>query len=110
MPWLTAGRDGPDPEGPSEGFLGPEQLLTDDLLIEEEGRVRVYWLPFERLNRRARVAIIGLTPGWHQMQQAFTAARDAFHAGLCDEMAILERIRPSRRVRRQHAHEHDQDA
>jgi hypothetical protein len=52
----------------------------------------MYWIPFERLNRAARVAIIGLTPGWHQKQQAFTAARDAVRAGITDDMEILERI------------------
>ena len=75
-----------------DGELGPEQLLSEDFLLEQEGRLRVYWIPFERLNAAARVAIIGLTPGWHQMHEAFTAARDAFRAGLNDDMAILEQI------------------
>jgi hypothetical protein len=75
-----------------DGELGPEHLMTGDFLLEEEGRLQVYWIPFERLNRGARIAIIGLTPGWHQMQQAFTAARDAFRAGVTDELLVLERI------------------
>ena len=75
-----------------DGVLGPEQLLTHDFLLDAEGRLEIYWIPFERMNHSARVAIIGLTPGWHQMQEAFTAARDAFRAGLEDDMAILERI------------------
>ncbi len=75
-----------------DGVLGPGQLLTQDLLLESEGRLEVYWIPFERLDRGARVAIIGLTPGWHQMQEAFTAARDAFRAGLRRDMEILEWI------------------
>lgn len=41
----------------------------------------MYWVPFERLNARARVVICGLTPGYGQMLEAFTAAREALAAG-----------------------------
>jgi hypothetical protein len=75
-----------------DGELGPEHLMTDDFLLEEERRLQVYWLPFERLNPTARIAIVGLTPGWHQMQLAFTAAREAFHAGMTDDLLALEYI------------------
>jgi hypothetical protein len=75
-----------------DGELGPQRLMTRDFLLEEEGRLRVYWIPFERLNPAARIAIIGLTPGWYQMQQAFTAARDAFRAGMTDELLVLDHI------------------
>ena len=33
--------------------------------------MQVFWIPFERLNPRARIAIIGRTLGWYQIQQAF---------------------------------------
>ena len=75
-----------------DGELGPERLMTEDFLLEEERRLQVYWIPFERLNPAARIAIVGLTPGWHQMQLAFTAARDALHAGMTDELLALEYI------------------
>jgi len=75
-----------------DGELGRERLITKEFLLEEEGRLQVYWIPFERLNRAARIAIIGLTPGWYQMQKAFTAARDAFRGGMTDELLVLEYI------------------
>ena len=75
-----------------DGELGPDRLMADEFLLEQEGRLQVYWIPFERLNRAARIAVIGLTPGWHQMQQAFTAARDAFRAGITDDLLVLEHI------------------
>ena len=31
--------------------------------------MQVFWIPFERLNPRARIAIIGLTPGWYQISR-----------------------------------------
>jgi hypothetical protein len=75
-----------------DGELGRERLLTGDFLLDEEGRLQVYWIPFERLNREARIVIVGLTPGWYQMQQAFTAARDAFRGGTASELLVLEYI------------------
>ena len=75
-----------------DGELGQECLLCSDFLLEDEGRMQVFWIPFERLNPRARIAIIGLTPGWYQMQQAFTAARDALRVGVTDEIAVLEYV------------------
>ena len=75
-----------------DGELGRAELLTEECLLEEEGPLRVYWIPFERLNRAARIAIIGLTPGWYQMRQAFSAARDAFRAGAIDELGVLDHV------------------
>ena len=73
-----------------DGGLRRACLLCSDL--EDDGRMQVIWIPFERLNPRARIAIIGLTPGWYQMQQAFTAARDALRVGVPDEIAVLEYV------------------
>ncbi len=66
------------PPGPTDR----ENLLTEDFKLADEGRLSVYWIPFERLNVHARVVICGLTPGYGQMLEAFTAAREALSAGL----------------------------
>jgi hypothetical protein len=63
------------------GRLGREVLLSRDFLLAREGRLAVYWIPFERLNTTARVILLGLTPGFQQMAAAYAAARDALHAG-----------------------------
>lgn len=65
--------------------LPPGRLVKSDLLVNEfllavEGRLSVYWVPFERLNADAQVCIVGLTPGFEQMREAFEAARDALVA------------------------------
>lgn len=62
--------------------MGRQHLLTEDFKLAEERRLSVYWIPFERLNAQARIVICGLTPGYGQMLQAFTAAREALNAGL----------------------------
>lgn len=63
------------------GPLSREDLLTEEFRLAGEGRLSVYWIPFERLNANARVLICGLTPGYGQMAEAFTAAREAVVAG-----------------------------
>lgn len=64
------------------GQLGRQDLLAEDFRLAEDGSLSVFWIPFERLNRHARVVICGLTPGYGQMLEAFTAARDALAAGM----------------------------
>jgi uracil-DNA glycosylase len=70
------------------GDLGPAELLTPGFLLDEESPLRTYWVPFERLNPTARIVIVGLTPGWSQMKEAFTAARDALQEGLSDDTVL----------------------
>jgi hypothetical protein len=52
-----------------------EELLTDDFLYAKEGKVEVYWAPFEFINQDAKVIILGITPGWTQMELAFNYVR-----------------------------------
>jgi hypothetical protein len=66
------------------GTLGREELLCEGFLLAREGALEVFWIPFEGLNRQARIAIIGLTPGWSQMQEAFADARDVLAYGQSD--------------------------
>ena len=68
-------------------------LLTADFQLAREGRLDVYWIPFERLNPTAKVVIVGLTPGYSQMETAFTAARDALRAGssTAETLAYIDR-------------------
>jgi hypothetical protein len=74
------------------GPLDAAHLLAPEFLLEEEDDLQTYWIPFERLNSAALVAIVGLTPGWHQMKEAFTAARDALHRGMTNERLIFDYV------------------
>lgn len=65
------------PDGP----LSQDDLLTEDFKLASEGRLSVYWIPFERLNPEATLVICGLTPGYGQLLEAFTAARDSIAEG-----------------------------
>lgn len=75
--------------GLPSGDLDSRELLVDGLLLAEEGRLRVYWIPFERLNVSAGLIIVGLTPGLSQMQKAFIAGRDALQLGMTRDEALV---------------------
>ena len=66
-------------------------LLSDRFLLFSEGGVDVYYAPFHRANLGARLALVGLTPGWTQMELAFRAAKQGLEEGLDDE-ALFHRI------------------
>ncbi len=62
--------------------------------IASDGRIEVYWIPFERLNSAAQIVIVGLTPGYSQMRAAFDAAREALaqDLSLAETMAHIDRL------------------
>lgn len=56
-----------------------EELLIDDFLIEKEDNIEIYYAPHnEYINKRARVFIVGITPGFNQMSTAIATARKEF--------------------------------
>jgi hypothetical protein len=50
-------------------------LMVKDFLYANEGNIEVYWAPFEYVNNTAKVIILGITPGWTQMELAFNYVR-----------------------------------
>lgn len=55
------------------------ELITEDFLIEKEGNIEIYYAPHnEYINPDAKVFIIGITPGFIQMNMAITEARKCF--------------------------------
>lgn len=62
-------------ELPVSGRLSREQLLSDRFRLYADGRLSVYYAPFDYANSNARIAIIGITPGWTQMELAYRMFR-----------------------------------
>lgn len=58
-----------------------KHLLVPKLLVESDDRFRIYYSPFDWFNPSARVIILGITPGWTQMELACRAARKAILLG-----------------------------
>lgn len=58
------------------------ELLIDDLLIEKSGNIEIYYAPHnEYLNPKAKIFIVGITPGFQQMSTAISTARKELELG-----------------------------
>ena len=55
-------------------------------------RLATYYAPFDFVNRSARLALVGVTPGPTQMLESFESARDDLNAGKSQSEA-LERVK-----------------
>jgi hypothetical protein len=62
-------------------FSRTELLIPQFRLFEDTG-LEIYYAPFDFVNMQAKVAIVGITPGWTQMEIAFRQARAALRNGL----------------------------
>jgi len=63
-----------------------DRLQKADLLVEQfrvfkDERIEICYAPFDFVNIRAKVAIVGITPGWTQMEIAFRQASAVLHKG-----------------------------
>lgn len=53
-----------------------EELLVDDFLIDKENNIEIYYAPHnEYINQKAKILIVGITPGFIQMNTAISTAR-----------------------------------
>jgi hypothetical protein len=81
-PYRAAIADLPD------GELGRDVLLDGRFRIYRSPQFDVHYAPFDHINLAAKVALVGITPGWHQMRLAFEAARDGIRAGKSDDEVL----------------------
>jgi hypothetical protein len=68
-------------ELPDKPKLGKSDLLTDTLKIQAWSAFEMYYAPFDYLNEGALVSVVGITPGWPQMEVACRIARDGLRSG-----------------------------
>lgn len=71
--------------------LSKADLLRPAFRLYHDARLEMYYAPFDYLNPRAKVVLVGVTPGWTQMEIAYRQAREGLHAGLTLP-TILDRI------------------
>lgn len=69
------------------------ELQMPEFLLHRAGRLAIYYAPFDFINPRARVVLVGITPGFRQMEIALRASRDALLAGETDWAAICARVK-----------------
>jgi hypothetical protein len=69
-------------ELPASGKLTKEQLLVEKTRLGHEGGLAVHYAPHnETVNTSAEIVIVGITPGWTQMELAYRSVRDDLHEG-----------------------------
>ncbi len=59
--------------------------IDDQLLLDRVGSLSVYYAPFDYTNDKARVVVVGVTPGKTQMLNALNEARRLLNLGLPDD-------------------------
>ncbi len=47
------------------------ELLTKEYLVASENKIEIYYAPFDYINMDASIIIVGITPGWSQMEKSF---------------------------------------
>lgn len=60
---------------------GRDDLLSDRFLLRAEDNLAIYYAPFDQVNARAKLVLVGVTPGWTQMQLAYRTAAERLRAG-----------------------------
>ena len=56
-----------------------ESLINAAFLLDRDDKkkLEIYYAPFEYVNEQAKVVIVGITPGMHQMKKSFSTVIDA---------------------------------
>ena len=51
-------------------------VINNKFLINKEGNIKIYYAPFDYVNSKAKIMIVGITPGLQQMLQSFQVIND----------------------------------
>lgn len=70
--------------------IAPADINCDELRLYRDEQISIYLTPFDNYNTEARVVLVGITPGRHQMHLAVKAAGEAFRRGCSVDQAIAE--------------------
>lgn len=64
---------------PIKAKYSRNDILINDFLVDKEKDIEIYYSPHnEYINSKAKVFIVGITPGFQQMSTAISAARRGF--------------------------------
>ena len=51
-------------------------IISNKFLINSDGNIKIYYAPFDYINSKAKIMIVGITPGFQQMLQSFEVIND----------------------------------
>jgi hypothetical protein len=81
---------------PANRRLTKADLLGAQLLLHQEGPLEIYYAPFDYVNPDAKVVLIGITPGWQQIEIAYRAAQQGLADGdTPDQICQRAKVRAS---------------
>ena len=73
---------------PSRSTYAQSDLLIPELLISSEDRLCMYYAPIDWTNHNAQVVLLGITPGWTQMELAYRGAAAPIAARASPETVV----------------------
>ena len=56
--------------------INKSTITNKNFLIKREDNIEIYYAPFDYINSKAKIMIVGITPGLQQMLQSFEAIND----------------------------------
>ncbi|MDA7690869.1 hypothetical protein N8782_00585 [Methylophilaceae bacterium] len=56
--------------------IDKDSVISKTFLLSKEGNIEIYYAPFDYINPKAKIVIVGITPGLQQMIQSFQAIKD----------------------------------
>ena len=51
--------------------IDKKSVVSKDFLVNKDGNIEIYYAPFDYVNSKAKIVIVGITPGFQQMLQSF---------------------------------------
>ena len=67
---------------PIKDKYNKEELLIDNFIIDKSANIEIYYAPHnEYINPKAKILIVGITPGFQQMDTAISIARKELEIG-----------------------------
>ena len=71
---------------------GSSAVRHPDTLLAKEAPYEIFYIPFEHVNRRARLVIVGITPGMNQLEMAYAEAQRLLQLGT-SHAGVLEAVK-----------------
>ena len=56
--------------------INKSMITNNNFLIKKENNIEIYYAPFDYINSKAKIMIVGITPGLQQMLQSFEAVNE----------------------------------
>ena len=56
--------------------ISKQNIINNKFLINSDGNIKIYYAPFDFINSKAKIMIVGITPGFQQMLQSFEVIND----------------------------------